>query len=70
MKSVSVERRNEIRARCKRDKEGMEGKGLGGVSISKLGSFAVRRDREWDILGEGVGTKVGFSMMGDPRTCL
>lgn len=70
MKLVLVEWRNEIRVRCKRDKEGIEGKGLGGVSISKLGSFVVRRDREWDILGEDVGIKVGFLTMGDFRTCL
>ena len=41
------------------------------MSIGKLLSFVVKRDRDMgQYLEEDVWIKMGFPMMGDPRTCL
>lgn len=63
--------RNEIRARRNRYKDGIAGEGLVRVSIGKLRSFAVERDKEMgQSLEKDVGTRVGFLMMRAPRTYL
>lgn len=41
------------------------------MNLGKLLSFVVKRDREMrQYLEEDVRIKVGFPMMGDPRTSL
>lgn len=66
IESVSIERRNKIR-----DEKGIEDEGPGWLSIGKLRSFVVKRDREMgQQLEEDVWTKVGFLVMNDPMTCL
>lgn len=52
--------RNEVRARCQRDKEGLGGEGQVRGGTGKLRSFAAKRQRNGTISGERGRDKDGF----------